>query len=326
MTIQITIIGLGQIGTSIGLSLASQTERIKRVGHDRVIEVQNKAKNMGAFDVVQYNLPKAVEGADVVLLCIPLDQVEETLKYIAPDLRKDAVVMDFSPQKAVVQKWFEQHIPAGRHYVGLVGAINPELLHQPHDGIESARADLFERATIGIAAPSGTPGKALELADDIVTLIGAKTIFLDIQEADGMMMMAHLLPQMMSVALLNATVGQAGWPEARRFAGRPFAMSTASVGDDPAEALEQVLLNNPLAATRALDMAIGALTHLREAVNKGDKADLEKRLHLAFDDRKKWLSDRQRAEWEESGKSEMPSPGDAIKRMFLGERPKLKGK
>lgn len=327
MTIQITIIGLGQIGTSIGLSLASQTERIKRVGHDRELVVQNKAKSMGAFDTVNYNLPASVEGADVVLLCLPLDQIEETLKFIAPDLREDAVVMDFSPQKSVVQRWFQQHIPAGRHYIGLVAAINPELLYQPHEGIESARADLFEKATIGIAAPASTPGKALELADDLVRLIGAKTIFLDLQEADGMMMMAHLLPQMMSVALLNATVGQPGWTEARRFAGRPFAMSTASIGDDPAEALEQVLLNNPESATRALDMAIGALTHLREAVNKGDQADIEKRLHLAFDDRKKWLTERQRAEWnEETGKSGMPSPGDAIKRLFLGERPKRNGK
>ena len=248
----------------------------------------------------------------MVLLCIPLDQIEETLKIIAPDLREDAIVMDFSPQKAVVQKWFEQYIPARRHYVGLVAATNPELLDQPHLGIESARADLFNKATIGIAAPSGTSGKALELADDIVNLLGAKAIFLDMQEADGMTMMVHLLPQMMSVALLNATVGQPGWMEARRFAGRPFAKSIASIDDDPIEALEQVLLNNPATATHVLDMAIGALTHLREAVNKGDKADLEKRLRLAF-------------EWNaETGKSEMPKAGDAIKRMFLGER--FKGK
>ena len=85
------------------------------------------------------------------------------------------------------------------------------------------------------------------------------------------------------------------------------------------------MLNNPATATRVLDMAIGALTHLREAVNKGDKADLENRLRLAFDDRQKWLDERQRAEWNaETGKSEMPKAGDAIKRMFLGER--FKGK
>jgi prephenate dehydrogenase len=161
----------------------------------------------------------------------------------------------------------------------------------------------------------------LELANDLVNLIGAKTIFLDVLEADGMMMMAHLLPQMMSVALLNATVGQPGWMEARRFAGRPFALSTVSVDDDSIEALEQAMLTNPVAATHALDMAIGALTHLRQAVEKGDKVDLEKRLKLASDDRLKWLLDRQHAEWNvQPEKSEMPSAGDVFKRIFMGIR------
>jgi hypothetical protein len=36
------------------------------------------------------------------------------------------------------------------------------------------------------------------------------------------------------------------------------------------------------------------------------------------------LDERQRAEWDETGKSEMPSPGDALKRMFFGERSKKK--
>ena len=34
MSVQITIIGLGQVGTSIGLALAEQ-KSIKRVGHDK---------------------------------------------------------------------------------------------------------------------------------------------------------------------------------------------------------------------------------------------------------------------------------------------------
>ncbi len=35
MTIQITILGLGQVGTSIGLALAEKKDAIVRVGNDR---------------------------------------------------------------------------------------------------------------------------------------------------------------------------------------------------------------------------------------------------------------------------------------------------
>ena len=325
MTVQITIIGLGQIGTSIGLTLARYPERIKRVGYDRELDVQNKAKGLGAFDEVKFKLPAAIEGADVVLLCIPLDQVEETLKLIAPDLRPDAVVMDFSPQKSATHKWFEQHVPAGRHYIGLVPSVNPRLLDQTGHGIEAARADFFEDASIGIAAPNGVSSDAMKLAADLVELLGAKTVFLDMLEADGMLMTAHLLPQVISAAFLNATVDLPGWSEARRFAGQPYNQSSAALGADTLEGLTQALIQNPLAATNALTNAIGALTHMRAAIEKGDQDDLQKRLELAFSDRETWLSERLRAEWGgPQEKSEAPKSKDFLKRIFLGERNKDK--
>ncbi|HEY3311927.1 MAG TPA: prephenate dehydrogenase/arogenate dehydrogenase family protein [Anaerolineales bacterium] len=327
MTVQITVIGLGQIGTSTGLALAKYPDNIKRVGYDRVLDIQNKAKALGAFDNVMFNLPSAIEGADVVLLCIPIDQVEETLKLIGPHLREDAVVMDFSPLKSIAHKWFEQHIPAGRHYIGLVPSINPLFLNQTERGIEAARADLFVGASVGIAAPGGVASQALKLAADLVQLLGAHTIFLDMLEADGMELTAHILPQVFSAALLNATVDQPGWTEARRFAGQPFTLSTSALGADTQEALAQVLLQNSLGATRVLDNAIGALVHMRAAIENGDQADLQKRLKLAFGDREKWLNERMRSEWDGPvEKPEVPKGGDIFKRIFLGDRSQPKKK
>jgi prephenate dehydrogenase len=323
MAIQMTLIGLGQIGGSLGLALTKHAERLKRVGHDRELSIQNRAKSLGAVDSTQFNLPAAVQGADVVVLAIPLDQVQETLKFIAADLREDAVVLDFSAQPGITEKWFKAHIPAGRHYVSLVPAINPAYLEQTGLGLDSAHADLFEKATIGIAAPAGTPGEALKLASDLVALVGAKPIFLDLLEADGLMATAQLLPQVLAAALLNATAEQPGWADTRRFAGRPFVQASTPLGETSPEALAQALLSNPVAASHALGMAIGALTYLREAVDSGNQADLEKRLRLAAEDRETWLNERHRAEWDiQDDKNKMPSAGDAVKRIFMGERPK----
>ena len=138
-------------------------------------------------------------------------------------------------------------------------------------------------------------------------------------EADGMTMTAHLLPQILSAALLNATVGQPGWTETRRFAGQPFVQSTAALGSDTLEALEQALFQNPLSATNALDNTIGALTHLRMAIEKGDRADLHKRLELALADRENWLGERQRADWNrQAEKPDAPKSADLLKRFFMG--------
>ena len=105
MTIQITIVGLGQIGTSIGLALADHTDKLKRIGHDRNMAFARQAQKMGALDSTSRNLPKSVRDADIVLLSLPIDQIQETLTLIASDLREDAVVMDTGPGKEVVAAW-----------------------------------------------------------------------------------------------------------------------------------------------------------------------------------------------------------------------------
>ena len=50
MKIQLTILGLGQIGTSIGLALAKYKDKILRIGHDKYRIAGNKAKDLDAID------------------------------------------------------------------------------------------------------------------------------------------------------------------------------------------------------------------------------------------------------------------------------------
>jgi prephenate dehydrogenase len=320
MTVQITVIGLGQLGASIGLALNGR-ENIRRIGHDREPAVMKKAKSLNAFDETVFNLPASVEKADLVVLCLPLDQVEDTLKHIAADLREDAVVLDMSPLKTVVAGWFEKHVPAGRHYIGLAPTINPLMLMETSHGIEAARADLFDKATIGIATPQNVRPEAVKLAEDLVRLLGGQPLFLDLLEADGMMATAHTLPQVVSVAMLNATVGQPGWQETRRLAGRPYAHVAGILGDDTLEALKQALLLNPEKTVHSLDLVIGALTHLRDAVKQGNSPDLERRLRLAFQDQSAWLLERNRAEWDKEDKKPVEI-GNPLQRLFTGSRPK----
>jgi prephenate dehydrogenase len=73
VTVQITIIGTGQIGASIGLALGEHKDLFLRVGHDKDVRVANRAKEMGALDRVDINLPRSVEGAAIIILALPLD-------------------------------------------------------------------------------------------------------------------------------------------------------------------------------------------------------------------------------------------------------------
>ena len=127
MSVQITIVGLGQIGASVGLALGKNRSDIRRVGHDKDPSVSRKAKKIGAVDDTKFNLPAAVRKTDIVLLSLPVNEIRAALEVIAPDLPEGAVVLDTAPTQTSIAEWAQEILPEGCHYVGLVPAINPDV-------------------------------------------------------------------------------------------------------------------------------------------------------------------------------------------------------
>ena len=299
MTLQITIIGLGQIGGSIGLALGGQKTALKRVGHDKKVDVERAAHTKGAVDEVRHNLPSAVREANIVMLCLPVSQVRETLELIAPDLKEGAVVIDTAPVKNAVAAWAKELIPAGRFYVGLVPALNPEALHDTKFGLEAARADLFHKGVMIIDAPHGTPGEVVQLASDLASLLGASALLADMGESDGLVAWMHLLPQLAAAAVLNATVDQPGWQEARKVGGRAYAAVTAGLAyQDEIDSLRMSALQDRVNTVYALDVLIAALRGLRDDIDKADDEGVAARLEQALEGRNRWMHDRLLADWQ----------------------------
>ena len=295
MPIQITIIGLGQVGASIGLALATHKDSVLCVGHDKEFLIERAAQQKGAIDKTEHNLPKAVQDARLVLLALPVHQVRETLEFIAPDLMQGTVVVDTSPIKAGVANWAQEILPKGCYYVGLVPTIAAEFLGESGTGLDSARADLFKNSIFLVDAPASTPGDAIQLVTNFASLIGATIMIADILESDGLMASAYLLPQLVSAALLNATTSQPGWKEARKVAERAY-HNVTSIQDD-FETLQMLSLHNRENATRVLNTMISSLVDLRDAVEEGNEQAVKAYLKAAHNGREEWLNDRFSATW-----------------------------
>ena len=329
MSVQITIIGLGQVGSSIGLALAGQ-KNIKRVGHDKDYEVARQSQKAGAVDEIKLNLPASVSEANVVILSIPLSEVRETLQFIAQDLQEGTVVIDTAPAKATVAAWFNELIPQGRYYVGLAPAVGASYLHGIDLGLEAARADLFKKGLFMVDAPRGTPGEAVKFATDLVALLGAQAMISDAVESDGLLAATHILPQLISAALLDATVDQPGWVEARKIAARPYASATATIAyHDEAKSVGEAALGNRDNVLRVIDAYMASLEKLRDGIEQNDTKSVVEFLEDAVRARDRWLNERTHADWQnnEQAKSDAQSFGDRLSRMFVGsalERAKKK--
>ena len=321
MSVQITIVGLGQIGSSIGLALKTHGVNVHRVGHDKDPQAAKESQRAGAVDDVKYNLPASVRAAQIVILALPLAAIRETLDVIAPDLQEGSLVLDTAPAKATVAQWAKELLPQGRFYVGLSPAINPEYLHGTDFGVKAARPDLFENGLIVVNAPSGTPENVFNLAMELVHLLGAMPLLMDTAEADGIFSAMHVLPQLAAAALLDTTVDKPGWQESRKLGGRPYATVTAGMAyHDDAPSLGEIALENRANMVRLLNAYITSLIALRDEVETNDRESLNARLQYALEGRARWLDERSTAEWlkGESQHFDAPSFGDRVNQMLFG--------
>jgi prephenate dehydrogenase len=280
---------------------------------------------MGAVDRVAFNVPRSVRDADVVVLAIPVDQIEEMMRLIAPDLKESAVVIDTAPVKEKVAEWAELILPEGRHYVGLVPVINPAYLGETEKGLAVAHRDLFHNGVMAVITPSGTDSAAIKLAADLVSLLGSSPLFTDAVEVDSLMAATHLLPQILAAALVDTTADQPGWREGRKLAGRVYALMTAPLDFmDTSEALGSASAINRANVTRMIDKLIATLQTIRTEIVEEDATALQKRLGQSEDRRARWIHERMTAEWTSvpANSGNIPSASQLLGRMLFGRRGK----
>jgi prephenate dehydrogenase len=299
MTTKITLVGLGQIGTSVGLALRELGEDFDCTGFDIDPEQAKRAKKWGAVNQLAATLPQALRRADIVLLALPIDQVKETLEIISGNLKENAVILDTSPVREEANKWAGEYLPPSSHYVGFTPLISPLFLHET-EGQPDAK--LFSHGLIAISTSSGAESAGMQAAVALAGLLNATPLFADFLEVDSHMGALHMVPQLLAGALTRTTTTQPGWQDGTKFAGRPYALSSSPIGnqDDPASLAASVVMNKKN-TLRVLDGIIAELQGIRAMIERGDVGPLEKLLAEARKGREEWWAARSGARWAQEG-------------------------
>jgi prephenate dehydrogenase len=323
MPVQVTIIGLGQIGASIGLALGKIKDQAVRIGNDRDPGVARQAERAGAVDKTMINLPSAVKDADIVVLAVPVDEIHETLEVIAPDLKPGVVVINTGIVQGPVFEWAKELLPGDdRYFASLTPTINPDYLMHTGSELTSPHADLFHNSLMLIATLPGIDDSAVSLVTNLTQILGATPLYTEAIEADGLMAYSHVLPRLTSVALTNATMEQPGWREARKIASHAYAQLTEpALHPEESKSFGQAALLNRDNTLRMLDQLIMELRTLRTAIAEGDETTLQERFENARSKRELWWKQRLNADWEPKAKSDIPTGGEIFGRLF-GIRPR----
>ena len=261
---QITIVGTGLIGGSLGLAFKKAGFRGKIVGCDSKA-VLSRAKRARAIDVGLADPVEASKGSDVVVLATPVGSIIELIERLAPRISPSTLLTDVGSTKGEIVsravKAFGSDRDAARRFL----AGHP-MAGKENSGIAFADAGLFHGAVWfvtplpGQKLKSGVVGEYLKL----VKKTGARIAELDAAEHDQLCAWISHVPQMISTALAATLVEEYGERAPLLESGGRALREMTRIAASPYSMWRDIAITNKNQIAEALLKLEWRLGHIRE--------------------------------------------------------------
>jgi len=225
----ISIIGLGVIGGSLGLAIKQLVPHAVVTGFDEESKIDS-ALRRDAIDYGAISLAASVHDADIIVLCTPVRTIIKLLPSIAACCRNSAIVTDVGSTKVEIVHAAAKAFRTNGMYVG-----GHPMAGSEGKGIEHADPLLFQNATYVLCADPKKK-KAIAPLTSILHSIGARILFLSAKDHDMIAATISHLPQLVAVAMVtmvgkkNKThqaylqLAAGGFRDITRIASSPYGM------------------------------------------------------------------------------------------------------
>jgi prephenate dehydrogenase len=266
---QVTIVGLGFIGGSVGMEARHRRLARAVVGLSRSGATIRRARSRGAIDWGTTNPARAVRDADLVVLATPVDTIAPRARSLAPFMRPGGLLTDAGSTKAAVVETLDRRLPRRVAFVGAHPVAGSE-----QRGLEAAQAGLFEGSLCIVTPTTRTDRRALAAVSRFWAGLGMQVVRMSPARHDRLLAGGSHLPHLIAYALAGSL--SPGLPRApRSFLDMTrIARSEPDLWDDIFLSSRQPLLEALVAFTRELE-------RLGRAVAKGDRTSLRRRLARA---------------------------------------------
>ncbi len=267
---KIVIVGAGLIGGSFSLALKQAGAVATVVGMGRSRAAMQRALELGIVDVVGEDWAPALQGADLVLLAMPVAQTAAVLAALAPHLQDGTVVSDAGSTKGDV-------VAAARQALGArIRQFVPghPIAGSESNGPEAARAALFRGKKV-VLTP--LPENAPEMVERVAAAwraCGAVMHVLTPQQHDEVFASVSHLPHLLAFALVDDIAGKAHADLLFQFAASGFRDFTRIAASSP-EMWRDISLANAPALLQELDVYMAQLQGMRRSLAAGDGAALQ---------------------------------------------------
>jgi len=267
---QITVIGLGLLGSSTTLAVLRCFPSVQVVGYTHRASTRRKAKQLAVASKIVDDLRLSVREADLVILATPIRTFKEIFRKISDALPPGCVVTDVGSTKVLPHRWAEKELPKTVYYVG-----SHPIAGSEQRGVEFARDDLFYQAVCIITKTKNSNRQATETLKTFWSELGCHVKLTTPPEHDRIFANVSHLPHVVAAALINANNS-----EMLKYAGKGF-IDTSRIASGPANIWADVLLTNSTNISNGIDKIIAELLKLKKALGSGNQKRIENLLEKA---------------------------------------------
>jgi len=266
----VTIVGVGLLGGSAALAIKAHDPSVQIAGVGRRQVSLDAALEVGAIDTAHFDPAECVGKSDLVILATPVGAFEKHLKAAAPALGKHTLVTDVGSTKVRVERVARRILGPGGPFVG-----SHPMAGSEQKGVRFSRGDLFVGASCIVTPTADTPSDAVDTVEAFWKTLGMRVVRRTPAAHDRAVARISHLPHVLASLMMlhpgnnDLDVSASGFRDVTRLAsGEP-------------EMWRDILLTNRAAVLAAIDKFSADTAKLRDLIDQGDGAAIEKFLTRA---------------------------------------------
>ena len=261
----IALVGLGLIASSIALNIKGKKNRIKITGYSRTKKTREEARKLD-FCTVCDNYEDCIKEANLVILCVPVGAMGDTMEKIAPYLSKSAIVTDVGSVKESVILEVQKKLPKGVFFV----PAHP-LAGTENSGPSAGFASLFENRWCILTPSKNVPIEIIKKVKFFWEQLGSNVVEMDAKHHDLVLSVTSHAPHLIAFTMVGVAdeFSKVTNSEVINYSAAGFRDFTRLAASDPIM-WRDIFLNNKDAALEILGRFTEELFTLQKAIRKKD--------------------------------------------------------
>jgi len=263
---RLALLGVGLIGSSIARAARATGAARSIAASARSPATRQRVRELKIADAVTETNAEAANGADCIIVCVPVGACSAVAAEIGGSLKPGAIVSDVGSVKSAVIRDMAPHLPQHAHFIPAHPVAGTE-----HSGPDAGFAELFENRWCILTPPAKSDQGAVAKLKALWERLGANVEVMDPTHHDLVLAITSHLPHLIAYNIVGtaADLETGTRSEVIKFSAGGFRDFTRIAASDPTM-WRDVFLNNKEAVLEMLGRFNEDLAALTRAIRTGD--------------------------------------------------------